>query len=118
MPAGHPQAGWIYAGISKSTHQPFFVAPKDSSVFQWKEAMAFAADEGSRVPSREELDQIYDAREKGALKDTFNVTGSGPAGWYWSSSQGVHYGAWAQRFSDGNQNYDYKLTDSSLRCVR
>src|SRR5229473_3601833 len=53
MPAGHPQAGWIYAGISKNTQQPFYVAPKDSGVFQWKEATAFAAKDGSRVPSKE-----------------------------------------------------------------
>jgi hypothetical protein len=118
MPAGHPNAGWIYAGISKTTHQPFYVAPKDSGVFQWKEAMAFAAKEGSRVPSREELDQIYDARERGALKSTFNVTGSIPAGCYWSSSQFSNYLAWAQRFSDGNQDCILKNYDSSLRCVR
>jgi hypothetical protein len=118
MRAGHPNAGWIYAGISKTTHEPFYVAPKDSGVFQWKEAMAFAAKEGSRVPSREELDQIYDAREKGALKDTFNVTGSDPAGWYWSSSQYDVNDAWAQRFSDGHQDTNIKLYDSSLRCVR
>src|SRR4029077_3396589 len=85
MPAGHKHAGWIYAGISKTTHEPFYVAPKDSGVFKWKEAMAFAANEGSRVPSKEELDQLYEARDEGALKDTFNVTGSYSAGRYWSS---------------------------------
>ena len=87
MPAGHKQAGWIYAGISKTTHEPFYVAPKDSGVFQWKAAMDFAAKEGARVPSKEELDQMHDAMDKGALKGTFNVTGSSSAGWYWSSSQ-------------------------------
>ena len=118
MPAGHKQAGWIYAGISKTTHEPFYVAPKDSGVFQWKEAMAFAAKEGSRVPSQDELDQIHDAMDKGALKGTFNVTGSDSAGWYWSSSQYANYDAWAQRFSDGRQVIYYKVYDSSLRCVR
>ena len=117
MPAGHPQAGWIYAGISKSSHQPFYVAPKDSGVFRWKEAMAFAAKDGSRVPSKEELDQIYEARNEGALKGTFNVTGSYPAGWYWSSSQFSDSDAWAQRFSDGDQGIS-KGDVSSLRCVR
>lgn len=30
-----------------------------------------------------------------------------------------HFGyAWDQRFSDGNHNYTYKDSDSSLRCVR
>ncbi len=115
MPAGHKQAGWIYAGISKTTHEPFYVAPKDSGVFQWKEAMAFAAKHGARVPSQDELDQIYEARNKGALKDTFNVTGSNSAGWYWASRDDSSL-AWAQRFSDGIR--DSKISVSSLRCVR
>jgi hypothetical protein len=118
MPAGHPNAGWIYAGISRSSRQPFYVAPKDSGVFQWKAAMGLAAKEGARVPSREELDQIYEAMDKGALKDKFNRTGSGPAGWYWSSSQGINDRAWAQRFSDGHQNWDTMSNGSSLRLVR
>ena len=117
MPAGHPNAGWIYAGISKTTHGPLYVAPKDSGVFKWKEAMAFAAKEDSRTPSREELDQIYEARNKGALKGTFNETGSYPAGWYWSSRDNGNY-AWAQRFSDGYQSNFSKGYYSSLRCVR
>ncbi len=118
MPAGHKQAGWIYAGISKTTHEPFYVAPKDSGVFKWKEAMAFAAKEGARVPSPDELDQIYEARNKAALKDTFNVTGSYPAGWYWSSRDDF-LTAWAQRFSDGHQyEFIFKYDSSTLRCVR
>jgi hypothetical protein len=118
MPAGHPNAGWIYAGVSKTTNQPLYVAPKDSGVFQWKAAMDFAAKEGARVPSKQELDQIYDAKDKGKLKGTFNETGSDPAGWYWSSSQFIYYNAWDQRFSDGTQGYNVKDDDSSLRCVR
>jgi hypothetical protein len=119
MPPGHPNAGWIYAGISKTTHEPFYVAPKDSGVFKWNEAMAFAANEGSRLPSKEELDQLYDAKDKGSLKGTFNVTGSDSAGWYWSSRDLNYYDfAWAQRFSDGHQNYYPKDYDASLRCVR
>jgi Protein of unknown function (DUF1566) len=118
MPAGHANAGWIYAGVSKTTNQPLYVAPKDSGVFQWKAAMEFAAKEGARVPSKEELDQIHDAMDKGALKGTFNVTGSNSAGWYWSSSQYYGNDAWAQRFSDGHQDHNGKSCDSSLRCVR
>jgi hypothetical protein len=118
MPAGHPQAGWIYAGVSKTTHQSLYVAPKDSGVFQWKAAMAFAAKEGARVPSRDELCQIRDAMDKGALKGTFNVTGSNSNGWYWSCAPNGNLFAWARRFSDGVQDYGSKYDDSSLRCVR
>ena len=53
----------------------------------WQEAMDFAARINASVPSREELNQMYQARNEGALKGTFNTTGSHPAGWYWSSSQ-------------------------------
>jgi hypothetical protein len=118
MPAGHAHAGWIYAGISKTTNQPFYVAPKDSGVFQWKEAMAFAAKEGSRVPFLDEVNQIYKAKDTGSLKGTFDETGSYPAGWYWSSSPYNKNLAWAQRFSDGHQDGNYRYFGSSLRCVR
>jgi hypothetical protein len=118
MPAGHPNAGWIYAGISKTTQQPFYVAPKGSGVFKWKEAMAFAAKDESRLPSKEELDQLYTVKDKGALKGIFNVTSSYSAGWYWSSSDNGSRHAWAQRFRDGHQDYGHKDDVSSLRCVR
>jgi hypothetical protein len=121
MPRGHANAGWIYAGISKTTHEPFYVAPKDSGVFQWQEAKEFAAKEGSRLPSKEELNQLYDAKDKGALKGTFNVTGSASVGWYWSSRDTSDFGydfAWAKRFSDGYQGSNGQYNDSSLRCVR
>jgi hypothetical protein len=120
MPAGHPQEGWIYAGVSKTTHQSLYVAPKDSGVFQWKAAMAFAAKEGARVPSKDELCQIRDAMDKDALKGTFKMTSSNlnSDGWYWSSSNGLRYSAWAQRFSDGYQGFILKYDYSSLRCVR
>ena len=61
--------------------------------------------------------QLYDAKDKGALKGTFNVTGSDSASWYWSSC-GDGCLAWTQRFSDAYQLYYYKDLDSSLRCVR
>jgi len=71
-----------------------------------------------RVPTKGELNVLWENRNKGKLAGTFNVTGSHSAGWYWSSSQLFYNGAWAQRFSDGFQTNDYKYNDSSLRCVR
>jgi hypothetical protein len=123
MPAGHEHAGWIYAGISKTTHEPFYVAPKDSGVFQWKEAMAFAATDDSRLPSWDELDQIYKARDKGALKGTFNETGwegvpQYDAGKYWSREDNGGFIAWVQRFRDGEQDGFGKYNFASLRLVR
>jgi hypothetical protein len=70
------------------------------------------------VRRAKELNALYQNRDKGSLKGTFNETGSDPAGWYWSSSPGISNTGWVQRFSDGNQNYGHRLSDSSLRCVR
>jgi Protein of unknown function (DUF1566) len=120
MPTGDPHAGWIYAGISKTTKAPFYAAPKDSGVFRWNEMMAFAAKEKARVPSNQELDQLYGAREAGALKRTFNVSGSTPAGWYWSATEDRDHAncAWGQRFDNGYRAWDDKASQLSLRLVR
>ena len=105
MPEEHEHAGWIYGGISKTTRQAVL-----------HRAQRLRASCGGRrpwtsppAPTRPshratELNQMYEARNEGALKGTFNTTGSDPAGWYWSSSQYDDSFAWAQRFSDGYEN--------------
>ena len=120
MPAGHKNAGWVYVGISKTTNEPFYAADKDSGVFKWNAAMKFAAQQNARVPSDEELNQLFEAKDKGALKGTFNVSGSRPAGWYCSSTEGRDRAvyAWDQRFDDGNRGWGLKGVQSSLRLVR
>ena len=65
-----------------------------------------------------ELNVLYQNRNKGKLKGTFNETGSNPAGLYWSSTANSS-AAWAQFFSDGAQIFNHLRTkDSSLRLVR
>jgi hypothetical protein len=125
----------IYAGISPDTNQPMYADPNDAPMSMDYDApmsMGFNAAAGYakdlevggkkdfRVPSKAELKVLFDNREKGALKGTFNLTGSDPAGWYWSSTpySGIH--AWQQRFSDGKQGHDILRGDvvASVRCVR
>jgi hypothetical protein len=120
MPAVHKQAGWIYMGPDDETGEIFYAAPKDESgTFTFNKAAKRAESIGAKVPSQSQLDKMYRNKDKGALKDTFNVTGSDSAGWYWSSRDDYYNGfAWAQRFSDGLQGYNGKYDDSSLRCVR
>jgi hypothetical protein len=69
-----------------------------------------------RVPTKAELNVLFHNR---AAIGGFNLSGSNPAGWYWSSSQksGL-WGAWGQRFSDGYQVTYYEVNLSSMRCVR
>jgi len=117
--------GTIYAGISPDTGKKMFTTPTDASLtMKWKKAMEYAAGLDAhghhdwRVPTIDELNVLWENRDKGALKGTFNVTGSLPAAWYWSSTEDYNTTAWNQRFSDGDQNWINKGNDSSVRCVR
>ena len=117
--------GSIYAGISPDTGMKMYATAADASLtMKWKKAMDYAAGldahghQDWRVPSKGELNLLWENRDKGALKGTFNVTGSDPAGWYWSSTEVISNHAWDQRFSDGHLSWDFKNDASSLRCVR
>ena len=108
--------GWIYcegAGVD-----PFLVAPQDSGVKKWREAMEYAAHFNSELPSRRQLNAIYESRYTGALTGTFNLTGYNPAGWYWSATEDHYKSVWCRRFSNGYESDDSKGYESSVRCVR
>jgi hypothetical protein len=68
-----------------------------------------------RVPSKGELTVLFNNRT--AIGE-FDVSGSDPAGWYWSASQLGEWNAWGQRFSDAGQDFTNKDNPSSVRCVR
>lgn len=111
-----PNKGWIYCETKKG--HGFLVAPKDSGVMKWRAAMRFAASEKSELPTRDQLDAIYDARNTGALKGTFNLTGPHDDGWYWSATQLGYVTPCCQRFSDGKQHVEDKPGRLSVRRVR
>jgi len=114
--------GTVYAGVSPDTGKAMFATPEDAPLtMKWKAAMKYAKDldayghQDWRVPTKDELNVLFNNR---AAIGGFNVTGSNPAGWYWSSSTNDVWDAWAQRFSDGHQFFNYKDLHSSVRCVR
>ena len=112
-----PNKGWIYC--EGRDIEPFLVAPKDSGVMKWREAMDFAARENAAVPDRAQLDAMYQERNTGALKGTFNATGFFyPASWYWSATQNDGNGAWCRRFRADDQGNSDKFHSASVRCVR
>ena len=105
----------VVEGAQKSKHGlPFEVAEKDEGVMTWNEAMKPRAD-GWRLPTKEELNQMYEKRHE---ISGFNLTGSNPAGWYWSSSPFNDYRAWGQWFGTGYQYNFNRFNDYSVRCVR
>jgi hypothetical protein len=113
--------GTIYAGISPDTGKAMYATAKDAPLtYTFNQARKHAekldahGHQDWRVPTKGELNVLFQHR---AGIGGFNETGSYPAGWYWSSSQ-YNYDAWAQRFSDGDQDYHDEGYVSSLRCVR
>lgn len=103
--------------------KPLYARPRDESgTYNFNEAAkhAKAVGGGFHVPNKGELNVLWENRNKGKLRGTFNETGSSPAGYYWSSSHLLNIIAWGQRFSDGRPEsyYDFNYTYSSLRLVR
>ena len=118
--------GTIYAGISPDTHKPMYATPRDAPLtYTFNQAQdTYAAQLNAhgrkdwRVPTKNELNVLYENRNKGKLAGTFNETGSYPAGWYWSSSQYRDNYKWVQSLSNGDQNIGHRDFFASLRCVR
>jgi hypothetical protein len=115
--------GTILAGYYKG--KPLHAMPRDApGTYTFNKAAKYAKNLDAhghhdwRVPSKGELNVLWENRNKGKLKGTFNETGSDPAGWYCSSSQGFIYGALCQRFSDGSRTTTYKDDAGALRLVR
>ena len=116
--------GTIYAGISPEAHKPFYTTPADApGIYTWSKgadychALQVSGHQDWRVPTKDELNLLYENRDKEALKGSFNETGGEAAGWYWSSVR-EDYGPWSQRFSNGVQDQSHRIDDASLRCVR
>ncbi len=122
------QDGSIFAGVSPDIGKQMFAMPADAGVSKtFNEAAQYAKDlngaktlghDDWRVPTKTELNVLFQNRDKGALKGTFDLTGSGPSGWYWSGTPDFAGHAYGQRFSDGQQNNNNRHNDSSVRCVR
>ena len=97
--------------IIKPDFEAFEVYPNDlEGRFTWDEAKEAceALGEGWRLPTKNELNEIYKNR----------VGGFANYG-YWSSTEYDNYGAWVQNFSNGSQYSLYKFYDYfNVRAVR
>lgn len=114
--------GTVYAGVSPETGTPIYTTPADApGLYTWKNgsdycsALEAGGHQDWRVPTKGELHVLFQNRD---AIGGFNISGSYPAVWYWSSSQFDYDSAWDQRFSEGGQGINLKLDGSSLRCAR
>jgi len=113
--------GTIYAGVSPDEGLPMFATAQGHfrRIDFW-EAERYAKTLNAhghgdyRVPTIDELDVLYENRNKGALKDTFKTSA------YWSSSEPYTStsGAWYQSFNTGAQGFNFKYIGIYVRCVR
>jgi len=99
-----------------------FATPAEAPLrMKWKDAIKYAKELGAhghqdwRLPTLGELNVLFNNH---AAIGGFNVSSSGPAGWYWSGMQLPKRCAWFQRSSDGRQGADSKGYNASVRCVR
>ena len=121
---GEMDDGTILGGYFKG--KPIYAMPRDApGTYSFNQAAEYAKNlvahghHDFHPPSKGQLNVLWENRNQGKLKGTFNETGADPAGWYCASSPFYSLNGWTQRFSDGRQHNNYKvLYDSSLRCVR
>jgi hypothetical protein len=115
----------IYAGISPDSRTPMYTTPTGAPLtYRFNEAAEYARQLNAekylghddwRVPTKGELNVLFNNR---AAIGRFEVTGAEPAGWYWSSSEGLDKEAYTQYFGDGLDGYYEQSNMLSLRCVR
>jgi len=79
--------------------------------YTWDDAMKACADlgDGWRLPTKDELDLLYDNKEK---------IGGGAKNNYWSSTEYANKIAWSQYFGFGGQNVSKKFNTYYVRAVR
>ena len=70
------------------------------------------------LPSKDELDKIYQNRE---IINNTSLKNSGTAlteGYYWSSTEEDKHKTWIQYFKTGKQSYYFKHYSYNVRAVR
>lgn len=123
--------GTIYAGISPDTGKAMYTTPADAVsrrfpltprlAFTFNQAVRYAKNimhghQDWRVPTAGELYELFNNR---AAIGGFDVSGSYPSGFYWSSmSDPSGVVAWQRRFSDGYDQLTGCYHAAALRCVR
>jgi len=121
---GDPDDGGIYVGPSAQDGRPLHAALADLPEYKtYEEALAAAEQLKSlyptaHVPTPKELDKnLFDNRNTGHLKGTFNTSGSNPGSVYRSSASYTDADARVQWFDDGNQNTSYRYSRLPVRLV-
>jgi hypothetical protein len=123
---GDPDGGGVYIGKSATTGKDLHAALADEPDYvTFDEAYEAAAKmrqqpgrENAHVPTPEELNvNLYLNKDKGALRGTFNTSGSFPASCYRSSAPYGNVGSRVQWFGGGAQLDNLRLLRLPVRLV-
>ena len=116
--------GGTYVGLSAENGKPLHAALADLPDYKtYEEALAAAEQLTSlhptaHVPTPKELDKnLFDNRNTGHLKGTFNTSGSNPGSVYRSSASCTNSSARVQWFDDGCQDFDDRYSRLPVRLV-
>lgn len=87
------------------------VMTKDLGEMEWKEAKKACAALGGgwRLPTKDELNDLYENKDKIGGFATNN---------YWSSTEEDYFIAWKQNFGIGFQKFEHKIRTYYVRAVR
>lgn len=119
--------GTVYAGVSPDTGKPMYAAAQDVTMEQaaaaqdaYRGKISLHGHNDWRVPSKEELNTLFQNRNKGALKGSFNQAAGDDGSHYWSSLEADDGSddSWEQDFSTGEQSCAYAYGEASVRFVR
>ena len=116
--------GGVYVGLSAENGKPLHAALTDLPDYKTHEEALAAAEQlkslhpTAHVPTPEELDKnLFDNRNTGHLKGTFNTSGSHPGSVYRSSAAYGHAIARVQWFGGGDQGNLFRTLRLAVRLV-
>ncbi len=116
--------GTIFAGDGLRT-----TAADAPGTYTWREGKRYCEDlvangrDDWTLPTRSQLNALYQNKDTGAFAGTFNDSAGGStfAHWYWASEEHANNSSsvWTQPFTDGDGGWIPKVSlDLSVRCVR
>jgi len=117
--------GTVYVGVSPETGGAMYARYRDSSLpMKWEKATKYVKGLSShgyddwKLPSKKEMQVLFENKEKGSLKGTFNQSVFIGRGSYWTAEEKDRNYAYYQCFKDGDQDWLRKDESGPVRAIR
>lgn len=122
FPAGHPQAGLVYAGGTANRKQHIVVEPTDVMMNEWGKRLRLDFDEAARHAAGKHM-EILPPEDMEVLLPRARKIGGYIGGfdemeYYWTALEYNNDRARVICFGDGNQSTSKKSSPRYVRCAR